>query len=269
MDRPPAEGPDERYERIPWEQLMPPPGGDRRRWLLGGAAALVVVAVVGFSLGAAGKPTPAPTALPPPTTLAVSVPPPPPGDPNTPMPANPPAEAPLAPSPTSAPLPTEADLRAEPSSDPVADALAAHLASVWTTEATTVDHVSVRRLADGRYRAVLAAAELGPSGRRPLDPIGMVAAARLAGNEVVVDHLQPIDVPAVAVATPQGAVGTVPDPVRDAIASAIAPWPTATVAAVGMDAGRWWVEAVVALPGGSTVPMVLWPDLGVGLGAGG
>jgi hypothetical protein len=172
-------------------------------------------------------------------------------------------------SPTTIALPSEADLRAEPSSDPVADALAAHLASVWTTETTTVDHVSVHRLPDGRYRAVLAAAELGSGGRRPIDPIGVVATVRLAGSEVVVDHLQPIEVPTVAAADPQGAVGTVPDPVRDAIASALAPWPTATVAAVGMDAGRWWVEAAVALPGGSTVPIVLWPELGVGLGAGG
>ena len=41
--------------------------------------------------------------------------------------------------------------------DPVADALAAHLAAVWTTDATAVDHVSVDRLPDGRHRAVVAA----------------------------------------------------------------------------------------------------------------
>jgi hypothetical protein len=185
------------------------------------------------------------------------------------MPSTPVAEPPVGSSTTIAGLPTEADLRVESPLDPVADALAAHLAAVWTTDATAVDHVSVDRLPDGRHRAVVVAAELGSGGRRPLDPIGLVATARMAGNEVVVDHLQPIEVPRIAATSPEGAVATVPDPVREAIASALAPWPTATVAAVGMDAGRWWVEAVVALPGGATVPILLWPELGVGLGAGG
>ena len=247
MDEP---TPDERFERIPWEHLMPD-ADPRRRWLGLGMAAVVLVGVVAFLLGSRGAVLPS-AAAPPPTSA-----------PST------PSTTTLVTTPVPVPLPSEADLRAPATDLPVVEiALESHLATAFSAPGVWVDGVAVAGAGDGRFLATVDLLEAADGGWVRADPIGLVVSARSEAGRVVVDHLEPVEAPVVSVPVPAGEVGEVPDPVRDALVRLLTPWPGATVERAGSDAGRWWVEVAVPV-GGASITTVLWPDLDVGLGSGG
>lgn len=248
MDEPTMPGPDERYERIPWEQLMADAtGGDRRRWMLLGVGAVVVVGVIAFLLGSGG-----PTAAPIETAAT------PPPSPSVPAPTTP------------ATTLTEADLVSLADPDPgVVAGLESYLSAAFSGPSTTVDLVEVRGLGGSGYEALVEMSEVTDAGSRPLPPFALEIRAHASETGIVLDQLQPL--PAARVTTPGvgGQVTEVPEPVREGLLSAVSPWPGAVINAAGMDAGRWWAEVGLSLPGGGSLTVVLWPELVVGLGSGG
>lgn len=245
MDEP---TPDERFERIPWEHLVPT-ADPSRRWLWTGVTAVAAVGIVAFVLGSRGQVPPSAVAAPPPSTPTTTT---------------------LVTAPVG-PLPSEADLRAPgggTGSAGAETALVAYLAEAFSGQGVWVDQVGVRSLDDGRHVASISLFEARDGGWVRAAPIGVELVARAEAGRVVVESIEPAAVPPVSVASPAGEVADVPDPVRDALLDAVSPWPGATIERVGSDAGRWWAE--VALTVGDTVlTTVIWPDLGVGFGAGG
>lgn len=248
MDEPTMPGPDERYERIPWEQLMAEAtGGDRRRWMVMGVVAIAIVGVVAFMLGSGGTAA-APTepALPAPTVDT-------------------------APSSTTvATVVTEADLVAVADPDPtVAGGLESYLTMAFSGPTTVVDRVEVRGLGGSDYEATVELSEVTDLGVRPLAPVGVAVRANASESGVVVDRLQPLAAAGVTTPGTGGRVTEVPEPIREGLFAAMAPWPGAVVNAAGSDAGRWWAEVALPLPSGGSLTVVVWPELVVGLGSGG
>lgn len=229
-------GPGERYEQIPWEQLVTGPSDDRRRWLVIGGSALALVAVVAFLAGS--RPPPAPPAV----AATATVPPPP---PPTVVPESAPTTV------TEAAPPSEADLRAAAPPTDLVSLVADHVAGLWGLEA---DAVGVRSVGDGLFLATVAL----PTGEGLATDYAMEVGARLEAGALVVDHLHPV--PVVDAAT------EVPDPVADAVADAVAAWDGATVTDIGRDADGWWAEVAIGEVGRS---VLIRPSVPTGLGSGG
>ena len=252
MDDGSMPGPDERFERIPWEQLMADAtGGDRRRWMVGAGAAVAVVGIVAFLLGSGGATAPdAAPAAPAPAASTVPAPP-----PTEPLPV----------------LASEADLMAPPpvADDAVVPALEAYLTAAFSSPTTAVEHVRVEPEGGADFRATLTIVEVGPTGRRPLEPIGLSLRAVASPTGLTLERLAPERSMQVVVPAATDEVADLTDPVRDALVVALEPWPGALVEAVGNDAGRWWARVGIPLPSGGHLPVTVWPDLVVGLGAGG
>lgn len=236
---------DERYEKIPWDQLMQSGIGPARRTVWMGGAALVVVGVLAFLAGSRAIPPLPAAAAPPPTSTTV------------PSPADEPAP----------PLPSEADLRAPDGG--TAAAIELHLADAWTAPGVWVDDVGVESLGDGSWLAAVSLLEVVDGDYRRVPPIGLSLRVSTGGGRVTVESIEPVVIPEVVFAAPAGAVDTIPDPVRDALVDALEPWPGAAIGRAGSDAGRWWADVSLPLPGGGSVSTVVWPELPVGLGSGG
>ena len=252
--------PSERYERLPWERLVPPPQPDRRRWaLVAGVGG--VVAVVAFMAGAGSSAAPAPVLVAP--------------EVSAPAPEVPPTGSDVQPLPPAGgpALPSEADLRAAPVAAPsigvLSSGVARYLATVFEAPGVLVDRVVVHESGAGDHVAVVSLWEVVDGAYRRVPDVAIRLAARLDGDGVVIDRVVPAVVPPVGSPEPLGEVSEVPDPVMDVLVDALAPWEGAEVSRVGSDALGWWAEVGLQLPGGAVVSVVVRPVLPAGLGAGG
>lgn len=254
----------ERYDRLPWDHLVPPPDPDRRRWLVGGVLVVVLGAFLGFRAGSGSAAAPPP----PEATLAVdaTVPPDPAPIPDPIPELDAPMSAPVAPPPVlSASVgPTETA-----GSTAITSGVQRAVTEAFAGPGVFVDGVLVHGDGAGGHVAVVSLYEVVDGAYVRVPEVAVSVGAHLEGATVVIDELVPVPVPEVRLAEPLGAVDAVPDPVVDAFTEALTVWPGSEVLRAGNDTGGWWAEVALRLPGGGSVPLVIRPQLPVGIGSGG